>query len=604
MAGAGGKPEGVALAKDVPSATRDFLEQSYLTYLVPTRTDIDLDDVFRDGGSGNSILQSIEQRESLLFDETVEVLLILRMPWLEETELQAQIDRLVISLEGQVVSGNPTDRTSQPASEPIFKGHVQNVADPFTIVDEEQAESENGASRSIYAMWKLRVFLSRPRTRLQQPTVLFTASASIKPDVRSDTSSTRGMEYLQSGKPSSFNLLESFSSDPALDGIKPHLSSLRVSRVAPVSRQQDLVAHLRAQPQLRLPIYPVVHTRIRFSRPSTAQSTSALIAMLEIDLTPHVECEVFIDEIKLDTDDGTVESLNDEEQMKLPMSCVSHDHITFLYHIRPHQTDKTPRNFVGSLDISITATAQVIPGICTPKLCMGWNAALDFTIPVNPSFNKMPESAGIQRAHKPSQLSIGSNTAMTPLKSPSLTRPDALPGLEASSRTEVAALELGITMSFTGPSEAVHPGDVFSWTVYVVNRTSEKTARPPRKLALVAIPKRRRNDTRPARPPSTAARRQGEKEIADAVVDLNLLHALHKASAVDETDVICLSADTRVGPLAPGACHVAELQFLALREGVMGIEAVRVIDLGSQEHVDIRDLPTTIVEPAAAQAQE
>jgi hypothetical protein len=34
-----------------------------------------------------------------------------------------------------------------------------------------------------------------------------------------------------------------------------------------------------------------------------------------------------------------------------------------------------------------------------------------------------------------------------------------------------------------------------------------------------------------------------------------------------------LSADTRVGPLAPGACHVVELQFLALQEGVVGLEA-------------------------------
>lgn len=518
---------------------------------------------------------------------------------MEEKGLQAQIRRLVISLDGQIVNGGSTDRESQPASETIFKGHVEDVADPFIIVDQEESDSEDGTSQTVYAMWKLPVFLSRPRIRPQHPTVMFTASASLKPEIRTDVS-TRGTGYLQSGMPSSFNLLESFSSDPALNGIQPRLSALRVSRVAPVSRQQDLVAHIRALPHLKIPIHPVIHTRIRFSRPPTAQPTSTLIAMLEVDFTPHVECEVLLDAIQLVTDDATVEALNDDEQMKLPMSCVSHDHITFLYHIKPHQIDKTPRNFTGSLDISITATAQVIPDVCTPKLSMSWNTALDFTTPVNPSFNNMPESTGIQRAHKPSQLSIGSNTAITPLKSPSVTRPDALPGLEASTRTEASVPDLGITMSFTGPSEPVHPGDVFSWTVYVVNRSQEKTARPPRKLALVAVPRRRRNDTRPPRPPSTATRRRGEKELADAVVDVNVLHALQKNSAVDATEVICLSADTRVGPLAPGACHVVELQFLALREGIVGVEAIRVVDLGSQEHVDIRDLPTTIVEPAAA----
>ncbi|KHN96408.1 uncharacterized protein MAM_05697 [Metarhizium album ARSEF 1941] len=600
MADAGERPDGVTLDNDAPKASGNLLEQSYLAYVVPARTELDLESVFKDVDPGKPIFESIEQRELLLFDETVEVLLILKMPCSEEKDLHAQIKRLVISLECQIVNSTPADRSSQPVSETIFKGRAQDITDAFMLVDKLRMDSGHSSSQKVYAMWKLPVFLSRPRIRLQHPTVVFTASASVKPDARGDGAGTCGTGYLQSGMPSSFNLLESFSSDPALNGIKPRLSALRVSRVAPGSRQQDHVVHLRAQPRLRIPIHPVIHTRVRFSRPNTPQSTSSLVAMLEVDFTPHVDCEVVLQEIKLVTNDGTVQSLNDEEQMQLPMSCVSHDHITFLYHIKPHQVDQARRGFTGSLGVSITATAQVIPGVCTPKLTMSWNAALDFTVPVNPSFSNVPESSGIQRAHKPSQLSIGSSAAITPLKSPSITRPDALPGLDASARAEAAVPDLGITVSFTGPSEPVHPGDVFLWTVHVVNRSSEKTSRPPRKLALVAVPRRRRNDTRPARPPSTATRRQGEKEIADAVVDMNILHALQKNSAVDATDVICLSADTRVGPLAPGACHVAELQFLALREGIVGVEAVRVVDLGSQEHVDIRDLPTTVVEPAPA----
>lgn len=531
------------------------------------------------------------------------MLLILKTPWLEEAALQTQIRRLVISLEGQIVNRSAAERESQPAAETIFKGHLEDVADPFIIVDEEDGGLEAAPSQHVYAMWKMPVFLNRPRMRLTRPSVVFSASASLRPHVSraGGISSTRGSGYLQSGMPSSFNLLESFASDPALNGVKPRLSALRVSRVAPVSRQQDLVAHLRALPQLEIPIYPVIHTRIRFSHPQTAPARAALIAMLEVDLTPHVECEVLLDAITLASTDAHVESLNDG-QMDLPMSCVAYDHIMLLYHITPAQMDKPPsRAFSSTLDISITATAQVVPGICTPRLSMSWSTGLDFTSPVNPSFNNNPETSGIQRAHKPSQLSFGSIAAMVPLRSPSVLRPDALPGLEsAASRAEAVVPDLGITMSFTGPTEPVHPGDVFSWIVYVVNRSTEKTALPPRKLALVAVPKRRRNDTRPARPPSTASRRSGEKELADAVIDVNILHALQKSSVSDATDVICLSADTRVGPLAPGACHVAELQFLALREGIVGVEAVRVVDLGSQEHVDIRDLPTTIVQPAAA----
>ena len=107
------------------------------------------------------------------------------------------------------------------------------------------------------------------------------------------------------------------------------------------------------------------------------------------------------------------------------------------------------------------------------------------------------------------------------------------------------------------------------------------------------------------RPLSSSSRRRGgsivgrgESEIADAVLDENVLHAMQKNSVTPSTEVVCLSADTRVGPLAPGSCHSVELQFVALKEGVVGIEAIRIVDLATNDHVDVRDLPTMIVEPA------
>lgn len=530
------------------------------------------------------------------------------MPWLEEKALRSQLRRLVISLEAQVVNSTVQGRDSSPAAETIFVGQVRDVSDPFIAVDDERGETDDGegsgsdtaASRHMYAVWKLPVVLARPRVRPHDSSVVLTASASVKPELAAELN-TRGSGYLQSGLPTSVNLLESFSGDPALGGVRPRLSALRVSRVAPLMRKQDLTVHIRSLAHVRLPVFAAAHTRIRFSRPNTTPPSQAIIAVLEIDFTPFFESEILLDQIKLDTPDATVESLNDEAAMRLPQICVAHDHITFLYLIRPHDPEAGQRAVSGNLDISISACVQVTPGVCLPRLSMAWSAALDFTTPVNPSFTSV--DTGIQRAHRPSQLSISSPPPMTPVAAqpPALLYPDALPTLDAAAaRTEAALTDLGITMSFTGPARPVHPGDVFSWTVYVVNRSSEKSARPPRKLALVAVPKRRRNEVRPVRPPSTASRRLGEKEIADAVLDDNALHVMQKNSMVDVSDVLCLSADTRVGPLGPGACHVVELQFLALREGIVEIEAIRVVDLSSQEHVDIRDLPTVVVEPAAA----
>ncbi|KAK4079274.1 hypothetical protein H0G86_005376 [Trichoderma simmonsii] len=601
----------VQLTISTTNAATDLINNSYLTYLVPAETNIDLEKALEGFDGSKTVSELIEQRDTLFFDETVDVLLVLKTPWLPRKELDYHLSRISISLEAQVANGSVPGRDSPNSSESIFSGRLKETKKPFVIEDKREygsdveEEEEEEEPRFVYAMWKLPVLLIRPRMRLHSPAVVFSASASLDPDLWTEPVAP-DVGYLPSGLPSGFNLLESFSNDFALNGVKPRLSALRVSRVAPVTRQQDFMTRLRTLPQLSIKVFPVLHTRIRFSRPNTIPLSRSIVALLEIDFTSHFECEALLNSIRLTSPNGTVENLNDEAGLSLPLSCVSHDHITLLYHIQPQQTETTlPRDTSGSLEISIAASVLVIPGVCTPSLTMSWTTALDFSLPVNPSFGTASES-GIQRAHRPTQLSIGSVAqVITHLKSPSAIRPDALPTLEASTnRTEASIPDLGITMSFTAPSTPVHPGDIFSWTVYVVNRSSDKanSTRPPRKLALVAVPKRRRAEVRPIRPPSSSGRRRGDKEIADAVLDENVIHALQKSATLETSELICLSADTRVGPVAPGACHVVELQFLALQEGVVGLEAIRVVDLGSQEHVDIGDLPTMIVEPLAAAA--
>ncbi len=566
----------------------------------------------------------------------MQVLLILKTPWVEEKELQSSLQRLMISLAAHVVN-SPTAANAPAASESIYVGAVADISDPFVVVDEEAAAAAAAGSSSdsdaasttqyLYAVWKLAVPLARPRMRLHRPSVVFSASAGVKPEQSAEQQGGRAAGYLQSGLPAGLNLLESFAGDPALHGVRPRLSALRVSRVAPVTRPQDLLTRLRTLPQLQRPIAALVHARIRFARPSTAPPTSTVVAMLEFDFTPDLDCEALVDTVALTTSAGTVTSLgaDGDGALKLPIRCVSHDHITLMYEVRPHRLDVNAKDANNILHIVVSASVQLAPGVCTPRIDMAWTASLDFATPLNPSFGPAAET-GIQRAHRPAQLSIASSSsasspsaAVMPLQSPSVTRPDALPMLEASAaaQTEASVPNLGITMSFNAPTGVIHPGDVFSWTIYVLNRTSESAAaaappppsgtpaKPPRKLALVAIPKRRRQEPRggggaSVRPPSMQSRRHGEKEIAAAVVDDNVLHALQKNATVDGADLVCLSADTRVGPLGPGACHVVELQFLALRPGIAGIEAIRVVDLGSQEHVDIRDLPTTVIEPLGA----
>uniref|UniRef100_L2GIH5 Trafficking protein particle complex II-specific subunit 65 IgD3 domain-containing protein n=1 Tax=Colletotrichum fructicola (strain Nara gc5) TaxID=1213859 RepID=L2GIH5_COLFN len=596
-----------------PPEVEEFIENAFLTYIIPKATNLNLEEAFKDVDDTQALFDSIERRENLFFDETVDVLLVLRAPLVDEKTLRSHFNRLAISLETQIVNSHAADR-DHPSTDIIFQGTIEDTSDPFIVVDEPDEGSENETETDnkaearnrplyIYAVWKLPVFLARPRIRLQGPFAVFSASAGLKPAPR------RGPPRRNAQQAARMAVRIFSPDDPGLGGVVPRLSALRVSRVAPVTQPKDQTRPLRALNSIRVRIFPAVHTRVRFSRPNTMPTSPALIALLEVDFTSYFDCPVELTSIRLSVaDGGMVEDLNasDTSGLSLPMSCVPHDHVTFLYRLSPPQQLDLPssKNPSRDLDIHIEAIVQRQPGLCTPRLTMKWSTTLDFTLPVNPGFNAaMQPMQPIQRSHRPSQLSINGIEAAQSLVAPAVSRPDSLPSLEAATRSIEAPLpELGITMTFCGPEGPIYTGEVFSWTVFVVNRSAEKAnvpAAPPRKLALVAIPKRRRNEVRLMRPPSTSGRGKtasDAKELADAVLDENVLHAMQRNSVVESTEVVCLTADSRVGPLAPGACHVVEIKFLPLKEGIVGIEAVRVIDLGSQEHVDVRDLPIMFVE--------
>lgn len=598
-----------------------FLDHSYLTYTIPFGSGVDIEEEIKNAIEKKQPLEEIETRPWLFFDETVDVFLILRTRGLGDTLLQSYLKRLSITVQVQVVNSPATDRVEiAPASEIIHAAEVEDVTSPLAVIDGANVDGDAGddTDSASYTVWKASIFLTRPRIRLYGPSIVFSVSASLKPDPGQSGEQHNG--YLESGTPLGLNLLESFARDPLLGGVKPRLSAMRVSRVAPVTQSKDSYPILKGLARFSKKIYPAVHTRVRFARPNTIPPSPSIIALLEIDFTSYFDCEVAVDAVTLSIPEGQVEDLNDVPGLSLPLNCVAHDHVTFMYRLAPQESDVHVKSQTRELSISIECSALVRPGFCTPKLRMAWSTILDFTLPVNPVFGTSVNKP-FQRSHKPAQLSISDGTSFV---SPAVSRPDSLPSLEAlAMRTaETSIPEFGITMTFTAPEGPIYPGDEFVWTVYVVNRNTQalSPSRPPseavppaRKLTLLAVPKRRRNDMRVIRPPSTAgldhmlARRKSataggagaegpEAEIADAVLDENIVHAMQRSSLVDSTEVVCLSADVRVGPLAPNACHVVELRFLALKEGIVGVECIRVIDLGSQEHVDVRDLPVMVVE--------
>src|SRR3569833_443555 len=463
----------VSSPDETPNGDQEFIESSYLTYIVPFATDYKLEQALRQHNEPpRSFFESIEDREWLFFgrlpllildgpalfvahrqnlDETVDVYLVLRTPYSGQARLRSYLTRLSIILEAQVVNSQAPDRDSPPAAEVIYNGIVEEPKSPLLIVeDPEDSDDEDGSSRQIYVVWKLAVPLGRPRIRLQGPTVSLAAVASLLPVEDPDAKLRNG--YLPSRTPLGLSLLAPFGDDPALGGVKPRLSAQRVSRVAPVTQSSDRQVPLRGLKSISFKIYPAVHTRVRFARPNTVPTSPGIIALLEIDFTPFFDCEVLLSAIRLDLPSGVVSDLNEIQGLKLPLSCVAHDHVTFMYQLAPREQGvDTLANPTRDLDITIEVTTLVRPGVCTPKLTMSWTTPLDFTLPVNPGFGTSVTNPSLQRAHRPSQLSIDGAASMI---APAVSRPDALPSLEAATarNTETTIPDFGITMTFSAPA--------------------------------------------------------------------------------------------------------------------------------------------------------
>lgn len=54
------------------------------------------------------------------------------------------------------------------------------------------------------------------------------------------------------------------------------------------------------------------------------------------------------------------------------------------------------------------------------------------------------------------------------------------------------------------------------------------------------------------------------------------------------------STNDFIRPLLPGTCHSTELILLPLAPGTLHLEAVRLVDMNTNETMDIRDLPDIV----------
>ncbi|KZF22301.1 hypothetical protein L228DRAFT_268776 [Xylona heveae TC161] len=577
-----------------------FAGRSILDTVVPFATEVPIEETIAsslDDAVQSSLLTSIPQRRLLFFDESLTVYIVLQTPYIPENKLRSYLSRLNLTLEAHLVNLQPNHHQEGLShgiaiqqKELIYSGEVEQSVDPLTIVERSAGGAEEASDRSIFVLWKKSIVLTRPRIRPHSPMIYLSAIGSLRPVDISDNI-RNNEDYLPSGVPVDLNLFESLRNDSGTAGA-PRLSATRVSRVAPVSRpSRGVVRQLINNPR-SFPVVPAMTSRVRYSKLHPQLPRPIIIASLSFDIAPYAEYEIRFEKVDVDLIGGSAEALDHPNKDVMPLICHAKDEVSFLYRLTSENSfgnSSDPYSTVRSLEITVSSVALVSEE-CRPRVTMKWKATVDFSVPLNPTLGGQHQL--MQSVHRPRSVpsapSLAATLAQGPLGKVPTLGPD--PSETVQPPWSTTAASLGLIFTFSGP-EKVYVGERFRWDIVIVNRSAK-----PRKLALMAVPRRRKGDVKKhlARPSGSSWNDRRDKPVTDAVADENFVYALQRNALTEPADLICLSTEVRVGPLAPESCHSAEMQFLALAVGPLYVEAIRVVDLITQEATDIwaRDLPS------------
>ncbi|KAF2131595.1 hypothetical protein P153DRAFT_286183 [Dothidotthia symphoricarpi CBS 119687] len=560
-----------------PRASTDFVENSILETVVPINPNIDIANELRswDGAvqdENGYILPFIKQRDVILFDELLPVYIVFRTPLLDDVTFKSYLARLAISVDAFVFSTvpPPAHEPKAPSKELIYSDTIKDVTEPLIVRQEE------GDVLHAYAIWKVEVFISRPQGRFHTPSVYFRPAASLKPtegtkkDIQDD-------EYLPSRAPTALNLLQAFDNDPALTGIHPRLSAMRISKIAPTTPvTRELTRPIRNGQRPVYRVVPALIWRVRYSKIHTSLDDLSLMAALDLEIPQFSTYNAKVKKIDLTLRGGDAESLADHGS-----ATTAHkpgDQLTYLYKIQPDRaSDGTPS--LGSKGHYLTMVVEAdvfISEDCRPSIAIEWKAMVEFATEQDPNM--------LKAAHRLSNPTM---------QAPKILGPDSLPTPDTQNQAGDALKNaINVTLTVSGPPR-VPVGEIFHWNVFIVNRSDKA-----RKLAILVMPKRRRDVEKRKSQLSTSpviGLGTAKKELlTSAVVDENVVYAQQKSARTEMAELVCLTTDIRLGQLSPGSCYTADLKFLALSSGVLSVESVRIIDLATNETADIHNLPSVV----------
>ncbi|OAP54506.1 hypothetical protein AYL99_10954 [Fonsecaea erecta] len=590
----------------------DLCKSALVDAIIPSDTVAEVSEILQAGAevqNDSNQLLAIKERELLFFDERLRTLAVIRLPHCDEDVLKSFLSQLSFKIDVWAIEESTGNEQNTPNATPpkdlVYSADSIQKNEPMVLASETAARGQ-----TLTLVWEIEIILNRPRFRSPQPAIILIPSATINPPQRDEIDKNDNLKPFQ---PLEANALEPMRFLPGLKDNPPYLAASRLERVLPMTTTHMHRVHLQHVPSRRHSAVPATMSRIRYQKVNAFSTTPATIVLLDMDIIPFVRVDATIEYVDLSLKNGSTEPLMPGF---LPMKTRSGDCITFLYRLHQKISPNRAPGF-GPVNPNVDVLSIVIRLAiklnekCHPVLVMKWTTNVDFTPALNPSFG--PPSQPIQRPNRPTSLPVNPDIGTT---APAAAVSASLqPAFDTEARS-------GLSISFTAPDIPVRVGEPFSWKVLVVNNSLKMA-----KIAIIPLPRIQRQTTqtqlfakRHAPKSSTASFHPSERrhtkegediDIAQAIVDENVVYAMHHSYPVPpETDLLALTAELRIGPLAHDQCHESEIQMVAFEVGTLRVDAMRVVDLvreveegGSAMGVltDIRDLPDIVVVKAAGE---
>ncbi|KAF2145526.1 uncharacterized protein K452DRAFT_221160 [Aplosporella prunicola CBS 121167] len=458
----------------------DFSESSLVETIVPAASSVDINQLLDawDGSRNEqspSILPFVPQRQFMFFDELVPVYIVLRAPFIDESTLRSYLTRLALTLEAYATTTVPVSHQgpghpphAPPLKELLHAVTIENPATPELFFQKTVERERGGQLQYTFVAWKAEVFLGHPRSRLPKPVIYFSVGASLKP-VQQIEAKLLDDEYLPSLVPLSGNLLDSFARDSTLEGVKPHLSASRITKVAPSAAvERELLRPLQSASRRMFRAVPALAWRIRYTKSHGPVNDLSIFASFDFEITGIAGYSLRFDKMDLGLTDGRVEPCGYQLGAGLGNIYKSGDQVALLYRLVPERgpEEYTAPVAVHALDVQIRARV-LISEDCQPAVAIDWRTNVDIGA-ILKSKLKVPDHL---LGHSPRDHSF--SRSITSLGSPtSLPGPDSLPYLDAAQQEVMPPGSVEIAVTVSGP-DRVYVMEPFKWDIFVVNRSDK-----------------------------------------------------------------------------------------------------------------------------------